>query len=68
MRKQPASRILRCLEVSGAVVAVCVALSGFGLWGLKVPSETLTTLIGSTAAAAITLTGFIVKGLFDRPP
>lgn len=62
-----ANRILRFLEIYGLVVATFTALSGFGLWGFKMQSQTLITLVGSTAVAAIGLAGFIVKGLFSRP-
>lgn len=65
MRKHYADRILRFLEIYGTVVGAFIAFSGFGLWGFKMPSETMMTLVGSTAVAAIGLVGFIVKGLFS---
>ncbi len=67
LRRLYANRILRFLEIYGLVVATFTALSGFGLWGFKMQSQTLITLVGSTAVAAIGLAGFIVKGLFSRP-
>ena len=67
MRKKYASRILKYLEIYSAVVAILVIWSGLGWFSFALPPEILTTLVGSTAVAAIGLVGFIARGLFRTP-
>lgn len=67
MRGNYAKRILRYLEVYSAIVGLIVITSGFKLLGFTLPVEILATLVGSTAAAAIGLVGFIARGLFQPP-
>lgn len=68
MRQKYAERVLRYLEGYSIVVGIFCIAAGFELCGFKLPDLILTTLVGSTAVAAIGLVGFIAKGLFQPPP
>jgi hypothetical protein len=51
-----------CAYTTGS--AVFLLLCGSKLGGFSLPDMVLTTVVGSTAAAAIGLVGFVVSGLF----
>ena len=70
LRKIYGFRILRFLHCYSLVVGILVLLSGLQLPWLpfELPSEVLALLVGSTAAAAIGLVGFVARGLFKTPP
>lgn len=68
MRKTYAARILRYLEIYSGGVLTLLILDGAGPWGFDIPEAVATTLVGSTAVAAIGLVGFIARGLFRHPP
>lgn len=63
LRKGYADKIIKYLQCYSIVVGGFVLLHGFGL-GFALPEIVLTTLVGSTAVAAIGLVGFVAKGLF----
>lgn len=67
MRRQYAGRILRYLEYYSGVVALLILLAGFKPFSFSIESAVLSTLVGSTAVAAIGLVGFIARGLFRAP-
>ena len=46
--------------------AVMTVASGFKIFGFTLPDAVLTMIVGSTAAAAIGLVGFVVSGLFKN--
>lgn len=50
---------------SGGAAAITIA-AGFKWFGFTLPDTVLTTIVGSTAAAAIGLVGFVVSGLFKK--
>lgn len=68
MRKTYAARILRYLEIYSGGVVTLLVLDGWHPWGFDIPDQVATTLVGSTAVAAIGLVGFIARGLFRSPP
>jgi hypothetical protein len=68
MRKQYAGRILLYLECYSGGVAILLLLSGFQVLGFHLEQGVMTTLVGSTALAAIGLVGFIARGLFRPAP
>lgn len=70
LRESYASRILRFLYCYAAVVGMLVIASGLRVPWLpfELPGEVLLLLVGSTAASAIGLVGFIARGLFKTPP
>ena len=70
LRESYASRILRFLYCYAAVVGMLVIASGLQVPWLpfELPGEVLALLVGSTAASAIGLVGFIARGLFKTPP
>lgn len=68
MRKTYAGRILKYLEFYSAGVGLLLLGEGFGTFiGFSLEKEVVTTLVGSTAVAAIGLVGFIARGLFRSP-
>lgn len=67
MRQQYAGRILRYLEYYSAGVGILLLMSGFKVFGFTLEPGVLSTLVGSTAVAAIGLVGFIARGLFRAP-
>lgn len=68
MRKTYAARILRYLEIYSGGVLTLLVLDGARPGGFDIPEAVATTLVGSTAVAAIGLVGFIARGLFRHPP
>jgi hypothetical protein len=68
MRTKYAGRILLYLEFYSGGVGCLLLLSGFKPWGFALEQTVITTLVGSTAVAAIGLVGFIARGLFRSPP
>ena len=68
MRQTYAGRILRFLEFYAGGVAVILLLAGFHPFDFTLEQGVTTTLVGSTAAAAIGLVGFIARGLFRPVP
>ena len=70
LRESYASRILRFLYCYSVVVGILVIASGLQMPWLpfELPGEVLALLVGSTAASAIGLVGFIARGLFNTPP
>jgi hypothetical protein len=50
----------------GYSIAVFGLLIAAGAQKLSIPEQVLTTLVGSTAASAIGLVGFVVNGLFKN--
>ena len=70
LRESYASRILRFLYYYAAVVGMLVIASGLQVsWmPFELPWEVLALLVGSAAASAIGLVGFIARGLFKTPP
>lgn len=67
LRRKYASRVFRYLKWYSVVVLILLLLAGFGgTYGFfDLPSDVLSWLVGSTAAAAIGLVGIIARGLFD---
>lgn len=70
LRESYASRILRFLYCYSVVVGILVIASGLQMPWLpfELPGEVPALLVGSTAASAIGLVGFIARGLFNTPP
>jgi hypothetical protein len=69
MRQTYAGRILKYLELYSAGVGALLLFEGFGKYvGFLLDKEVVTTLVGSTAVAAIGLVGFIARGLFRALP
>ena len=70
LRESYASRILGFLYCYSVVVGILVVASGLQVPWLpfELPGEVLALLVGSTAASAIGLVGFIARGLFNTPP
>ena len=69
MRKQYAGRILAYLECYSGGVGLLLFVSMIAKNdGVAQDPAVLTTLVGSTAVAAIGLVGFIARGLFRAPP
>ncbi|WP_156427463.1 hypothetical protein [Novosphingobium sp. Fuku2-ISO-50] len=66
LRKKYASQILLYLEFYSATVGAIIILSGLSF--IKIDTNVLQTLVGSTAVAAIGLVGFIARGLFRSSP
>ena len=67
LRRKYASRVFRYLKWYSVVVLILLLLAGFGgTYGFfDLPSDVLSWLVGSTAAAAIGLVGIIARGLFN---
>ena len=60
-----ARKIMRYLRAYSIATACILLLAGFKKWtGFSLPPSVLTTLVGSTAVAAIGLVGLVIKGLF----
>jgi hypothetical protein len=67
MRETYAKKVYRYLIGYTAGCALLLLLSGFKSWGFQLPDAVLVIVVGSTAAAAIGLVGFVVNGLFKSP-
>lgn len=70
LRETYAKRILSFLIWYSISVAILLVAAGLDLPWLpfELPDQVLIMLVGSTAAAAIGLVGFIARGLFKTPP
>ncbi len=66
LRKKYAGRVWGFLVAYLIIVVVILFLSGFSIYGFKLPDMVLIALVGSTAVAAIGLVRIIAKGLFDQ--
>lgn len=64
MRESYARQILTFLKIYCICVLILIICNGFHILSFSLEKEILTTLVGSTAASAIGLVGFIAKGLF----
>ena len=65
LRKEYANKVYRYLLWYSGSCGLLLLLSGFSeSTRFKLPDTVLTVLVGSTAAAAIGLVGFVVNGLF----
>lgn len=66
LRTTYADRVFCYLTAYSVFVAAILIASGWRLGGFSLPNEVLSFLVGSTAAAAIGLVGFVVSGLFKN--
>lgn len=55
-------RFLICYCIGAAIIVI---LDGFNTYGFEVDGSVLMIIVGSTAASAIGLVGFVVNGLFS---
>jgi hypothetical protein len=66
LRTKYADQVFCYLTYYSGFVGIIVMFSGLKPWSLSLPEIVLSTLVGSTAAAAIGLVGFVVNGLFKN--
>jgi hypothetical protein len=66
MRETYAKKVYRYLIGYSASCMALLLLCGFKSIGFTLPDTVLTVVVGSTAAAAIGLVGFVVNGLFKN--
>ena len=64
LRSQYADKVYKYLSWYTFGALVITLLAGFKIQGFALPDLVLSTIVGSTAVAAIGLVGFVVNGLF----
>ncbi len=67
LRKEYAAKVYRYLVFYSAFVAILLVLEGYEVYSFDLSDNVVMLLVGSTAAAAIGLVGFVIKGLFPAP-
>lgn len=67
LRQQYANKVFCYLVWYSLVSLVLVLASGYKVWtSFDLPPQVLLVIVGSTAASAIGLVGFVVSGLFKN--
>lgn len=64
LRGEYADKVFCYLICYSLFCAILLIVSGFNFYGFALPQTVLGIVVGSTAASAIGLVGFVVNGLF----
>ena len=68
LRKNFSGQIIYYLWAFSAFCAAVLMIDGFNLWGFRLETPVLVTLVGGTAASAFGLVSVVLGGLFKHPP